>query len=788
MRLAIVAFALGVWLAQQQAVLPGWAAVLGFVAGFAAVAAARYLARGRLVAPAAAALVVASAGLGFAWASGAAKLALADRLVPELEGRDVTLTGMVASLPQPFERGVRFELAVEDAVTTGPVPAAVRAPGRVLLSWYNGLTPEEFQEVLPVRPGERWRLTVRLRRPHGNANPHGFDYEAWLLERGLGATGYVRPRGERVRLAGMVYRPGCVVERLREAIRTKLWDALPEHRYAGVIIALAIGDQRAIETVDWETFTRTGVGHLMSISGLHVTMVSGLAAAIVFWVWRRRARLALALPAPKAAAAAAFLTAFGYALLAGFAVPAQRTLYMVTVVAAALWLDRLQSSSRVLAIALGVVLLADPWAVLSPGFWLSFAAVGLMLYVGAASLREAHWAAAWGRVQWAITIGLAPLLLVLFQQVSAVSPVANAIAIPVVSFLVTPLALAAAVTPGAWLAEAAHAVLLALMPVLDWLARLPGATWQSHAPAPWTAALALIGIAWWLAPRGVPARYAAPLLALPMFALRPPAPDAGAAWITFLDVGQGLAVLVRTTDHAVLYDAGPAYGTEADAGSRVVVPFLRGEGLARLDALVVTHDDADHAGGAVSVMRTIPVDVLWSSLAQAHPARRLAPLTLPCRAGAQWAWDGVRFALLHPAVASYDDPWLKSNSRSCVLRIDTRHGAVLLTGDIEERDERLLVAAGGPLAASTLLVPHHGSGTSSSEAFLGAVRPTHAVFTVGYRNRFGHPKEAVLARYAAAGASVWRTDRDGAVTVTLAAGGTAVARHREQWPRYWRWP
>jgi competence protein ComEC len=313
---------------------------------------------------------------------------------------------------------------------------------------------------------------------------------------------------------------------------------------------------------------------------------------------------------------------------------------MITVVAVALWLDRLQSSSRVLAIALAVVLLADPWAVVSPGFWLSFAAVALMLYVGASTLRDEHWALAWGRVQWAITIGLAPLLLVLFQQVSAVSPVANAIAIPAVSLVVTPLALLAAVIPGAWLAEFAHAVLLALMPVLDWLGRLPGATWQSHAPALWTAALALAGVAWLLAPRGVPARYAAPLLWLPMFALRPPVPDAGAAWITFLDVGQGLAAMVRTRDHVVLYDAGPTYGPDADAGSRVVVPFLRGEGLARLDALVITHDDADHSGGAASVMRTIPVDVLWSSLAAAHPARALAPVRLPCRAGARWSGTG----------------------------------------------------------------------------------------------------------------------------------------------------
>src|SRR5262245_5702307 len=547
MRLAIVAFAVGVWLAQQQASLPGWGAVLGLLAGFVLAVIGRRFVGGRLDTAAAVALILASAGLGFAWATGAAKLALADRLAPDFEGRDVTLTGVVASLPQPFERGVRFELAVEDAVTAGPTPIAFRAPGRVQLSWYNGLTPEEFQEVLPVRPGERWRLTVRLRLPHGNANPHGFDYEAWLLERGIGATGYVRPRGERVRLAEMVYRPGYIIERTRERIRTKLWDALPEHRYAGVVVALVIGDQRAIDAVDWETFTRTGVSHLMSISGLHVTMVSGFAAALVAWAWRRRPRLALALPTPKAAAATAFVTALGYTLLAGFAVPAQRTLYMIAVVAAALWLDRMQSSSRVLAIALAVVLLADPWAVVSPGFWLSFAAVAVMLYVGVSTLRDAHWTIAWGHVQWAITVGLAPLLLVLFQQVSAVAPVANAIAIPVVSFVVTPLALLAAVTPGPWLAELAHAVLLALMPVLDWLARLPGAVWQSHAPPPWTAALALAGIAWWLAPRGVPARYAAPLLLLPMFALRPAGPDGGAAWISLMDVGQGDDVLVCTS-------------------------------------------------------------------------------------------------------------------------------------------------------------------------------------------------------------------------------------------------
>ena len=781
MRLAVLAFAAGVWALQVQAELPAWSRLALLAGAGVALGAAGMAVAVRSAHAARVIVAIASLGLGFAFAAGAAKICMADRLDPAWEGRDVTLTGVVASLPQPFERGVRFELDVERAA-----PVDFHAPSRILLSWYNGLTPEEFQEVLPIRAGERWRLTVRLRLPHGNANPHGFDYEAALLERGIGATGYVRPRGERTKLAAMVWTPAYAIERARERIRTHLWDALPEHRYAGVLIALAIGDQRAIETVDWETFTRTGVGHLMSISGLHVTMVAGLFAALAAALWRRLARLALRLPVRKAAAVAGVLAAAGYTLLAGFGVPAQRTLYMVAVVAVALWLDRMQSSSRVLAAALAVVLLLDPWAVVSPGFWLSFGAVALMLYVVSAAPGRPHWLAQWGRLQWAITVGLAPLVLLLFQQVSLVSPLANAIAIPVVSLIVTPLALAAAVTPGPWVAEVGHAVLTALMPTLDWLARLPGGAWRQHAPAPWTAVLALVGAAWLLAPRGVPARFAATLLFVPLFAVRPAGPADGEIRITFLDVGQGLAALVRTREHALLYDAGPAYSVDADAGNRVVVPFLRGEGFDRLDAVIVTHNDVDHSGGARSVMRTLPPGVLWSSLAQDHPAQGDAPYRLPCRAGVRWTWDGIEFELLYPPEASYRDPFVKANSRSCVLRVSGPGGAALLTGDIEEPDERWLLANQAVRRAEVLLVPHHGSGTSSTPAFLAAVRPAHAVFTTGYRNRFGHPKPEIAARYFAAGAAGWRTDRDGAVTVTIATGEVHVSRYRDARRRYWR--
>ena len=725
------------------------------------------------------------AGAGFFYAAGWAHWRLAERLPAQWEGVDLALTGVVAGLPQPFEGGVRFDFNVEQVE-----PSEARLPRRVALAWYNGSSREEFQDISHIRAGERWRFTVRLRRPHGSANPHGFDYEAWLLQRAVGATGYVRP-GDKTRLDDLVLRPAYLIERGREILRERYWDTLPGYPYAGILIALAIGDQNAIDARQWQLFARTGVSHLMSISGLHVTMVASLFAALVHWLWRRSATLLLALPARKASALAGFVAALGYCLIAGFAVPAQRTLYMVGVVALALWLNRLSSVSRVLCLALLLVLLLDPWAVLAPGFWLSFGAVAVILYVATGRLREGQSAAPshgllqWGRVQWAVTVALAPLLLVWFQQMSLVSPLANAIAIPLVSLVVTPLALAGSVLPFDFILELAHAAMAGQMWLLEWCAGLP--VWQQHAPAAWTVALALIGAAWLLLPRGVPVRWLGLPLMLPLFTLAPPAPATGALWLTVLDVGQGLAIFVQTEHHALLYDTGPAYGPDSDSGSHVILPYLRASGIARLDAMLVTHDDNDHAGGAASVLSGVPVGILYSSLPDTHAAWRAAPgYRLPCAVGQAWDWDGVRFELLHPTAASYAVDAIKPNDRSCVLKLSTAHGAVLLTGDIESRsEEELLERAGGNLRADVLIVPHHSSRTSSTQEFIAAVEPRWAVLPVGYRNRFGHPKEAVVERYRAVGAQMLRTDSAGAVLVRLDGAGISVQAYRELKRRYW---
>ena len=783
MRLNIIAFALGVCLLQQQAVLPGvWTLATVFV-----LAAALFYVGNRLQTRASRAVpAIACFLLGFTWAAGYGQLRLADRIDARLEGRDLLVEGVVVSLPQAFERGVRFDFAIEAA------PAGV--PSTLALAWHNGLTPEESQLVQPVAAGERWRLLVRLKRPHGTANAHNYDVEAALLERGIGAGGVVRPADvglSNERLDNLALTPGAVLQRLRERIRERFQDALPAHRYDGVLLALAIGEQRAIESDDWALFARTGVSHLMSISGLHVTMVAGLAAFLGSLLWRRSTRLMLALPAQKFAALAGFFAALCYCLISGFAVPAQRTVYMVGVVALALWLGRTQSATRVLALALLVVLLFDPLAVLAAGFWLSFGAVSVILYVGLGRSAQAHWLQEWGRVQWAVTVGLAPLLLVLFGQVSLASPLANALAIPVVSLVITPLALAGAVLPdwlgGGLLLRLAHLLFEGLMWFLRPLSASEFAVWQQARPPLWSVVLALAGTAWLLAPRGFPARYAGLVLLAPVFFVPVVVPPHGALWLTVLDVGQGLAVVARTATHTLLYDAGPQYGPDSDSGSRTIVPWLRAEGIVRLDAMVISHQDSDHAGGAASVARALPVGQLWSSLASSHAVMAAVPYRLPCYAGQHWEWDGVRFEMLHPDSGDYAR-WLPSpNAMSCVLRIEAAGRVVLITGDIERASEaQLLARAPGRLPATVLLVPHHGSRTSSTLEFIAAVRPAHAVFTNGYRNRFDHPRADVVQRYIDSGAALYRSDRDGAIEFRIDAQGLLASRWRLAQARYWR--
>ena len=781
----VLAFALGVFVLQQVAVLPAPT----FLVATAAVGTLLWLAawrRWRFLSVAGAAL------LGLAWAGGFAHWRLADALPAAWEGRDVEVTGVVTRLPQRFERGVRFVFEVEQA--------AAPVPRRIALSWYRHIDvaadDETGEEVaapgaLPLpRVGERWRFVVRLKRPHGNVNPHGFDYEGWLFERGIRATGYVRKAVENSRLERSVGGAWVSIERLREATRARMQRALPDHDYAGVLIALAVGDQNAIAPPLWRLFAATGITHLMSISGLHVTMIGALVAWAVAALWRRAARLPLLCPTQKAAALAGFAGACLYAMLAGFGVPAQRTLYMLGVVVAAMLSGRSVAAPRVLGAALLLVLLVDPWAVLAAGFWLSFGAVALLFYIANGQLARRHWLIEWGRAQWAITLGMIPALLALFQQFSLVSPLANALAIPVVSLLVTPLALLGSVPGLGFVLQPAHWVLVLLMDFLSWLAAVPGALWQQHAPPAWAIPLALLGTAWFLLPRGFPARWLGLVAFLPLFFIYPERPAPGALTLTVLDVGQGQAVHVQTATHDLIFDTGPGFTAEADSGNRILVPYLRAAGVQRLDALMVSHADNDHAGGAASLMAAVPVGEFVSSLPAAHPLQQKSALVerrdeRRCLDGDAWEWDGVRFQVLHPTPADYAGK-RTTNAMSCVLRIDSAHGSALIPGDIEGVAEaELLARHGDGLRADILVAPHHGGKRTSSAAFVAAVSPREVIFPVGYRNRFGHPRPEIVARYASIGARMHRSDQAGAVRVVLPETGWRITHERDVRRRYW---
>ena len=716
---------------------------------------------------------------GFFWAAGQAHLALSSELAERWHGRDIRIEGVIAELTQPGERGTRFVIEVERVLTVGAT-----VPRHTAVTWYGDWSGNNHS-VPELLAGQRWQLSVRLRPPHGNFNPHGFDMEAWMLERGIRATGYVREEESAMLTKAMVWRPDYALQRLREHIRQNLFAILGDRPYAGILVALAVGDQRAITEQQWVVLTRTGTNHLMSISGLHITLVAGLVFAVAIRIWRRTAFLATRLSPLRAATLLGFAVALAYAALAGFAIPAQRAICMLAVVAASLLSGWRWPAPAILGTALLFVLALDPMAVTSAGFWLSFGAVAAILSAGSTLGRSDGVIKQWARVQWSITIVLIPLLLVLFQKVSVVSPVANAIAIPVVSLGIAPLALVLIVFPVHVFATLAHELLQLCFAFLEWLSDVPGAVWHQHAPVLWTLPLAAAGVALAILPRGFPGRWLAIILLLPMFVVQPVSPKPGELWLTLLDVGQGLAVVARTENHTVLFDTGPDYQGWSDAGRNIVVPYLRGEGIGDIDLLVVSHGDLDHSGGTGSVAAEFDVIEVLSSV-DGQVGRTGWGAARRCQAGQSWMFDAVKFEMLHPVADSYASGRIGDNDRSCVLRIESQYGAVLLPADIERRSERRLIQSDkSRLRADVLIAPHHGSGTSSSEQFVAAVEPGLVLFPVGHANRYGHPHPSVVARYQDAGATTLRTDESGAITLKLTGSGTEVSTWRETNRRYW---
>ena len=712
-------------------------------------------------------------------------------LDPQLEGRDIAVTGVIAAMPQRNETGIRFRFDVESATLAH---APVQIPPRLYLGWYGGAVPDadgviELQrQAAEFHAGERWQMTVRLKAPHGNSNPHGFDYELWLWEQGVQATGYVRagPRDTPPqRMAVTWLHP---VERARQDVRDAVFERIPDRKSAGLLAALVAGDQNAIDRADWDIFRATGVAHLMSISGLHITMFAWAMALLVGALWRRSARLCLAWPAQHAALVGGIAMATAYSLFSGWGVPAQRTVWMLATVGLLRLSGRRWPWPQVWLLACAVVVTIDPWALLQAGFWLSFVAVGVLFASepqgakapsGGSTARLRASVGAMFREQWVITLALTPLTLLLFGQVSVVGLLSNALAIPWVTLVVTPLAMAGVVVPASW--DVAARALQALSFYLGWLAALPFATISTPAPPLWAGAVGVIGgillamrLPWHARVLGLP-------LLLPVVFWQVARPAPGQFELLAADIGQGNGVIVRTAGHTLVYDAGPRFSAESDAGHRVLVPLLRALDE-KVDTLVLSHRDIDHTGGAAAVLAMQPKASLLSSIEEGHELQALRK-SQRCVAGQRWEWDRVSFEILHPAASDYTER-RKPNALSCVLRISNGTRSALLAGDIEQAQEAVLAAQAAPLGADVLLVPHHGSKTSSTEVFLTAVHPSHAIVQAGYRNRFGHPAAPVMERYRRMDVNVVESPRCGAA-LWRSIDPSRVGCQRDEAPHYW---
>ena len=734
--------------------------------------------------------------LGCGWLLIYAHGSVGARWPAELDGVDVWTQGTAWSLPQQTERSLRFEFNIE-ALCTEAVLAdckfatATESASKVLINLY---------QPLPIAPGERWQLQLRLRLPHGFANPGGFDYEAWLMQNQIRATGYVRESVDNVLLAdGSGQR---WFTRLRFALVRKL-AAVEGLHYPHLIRALTIGDHYGISENEWKLFSKTGTNHLIVISGAHVALIALMLYRLGWGLATCWPSLLLRWPAPQIAAGFALLGAWCYSGLAGFSLPVQRAFVMAAVLFAGRLLRRQTSGVDALCLALALILALDPLAPQNPGFWLSFCAVAVLLTTAKpeglgtkpAPVGEVGW---WSgtlnklrlewRIQWLVFLGLVPLMLLFFQQMSPLAPMINMPAIPFIGLLVVPLALVAVLLMWIW-PFAAHILLQLTDLLLGWYMQ----TLQGYValtpfdlvtlPALSLAAmcvLCLLVLLVLFTPVFKLRMVALLLLPLPFLWPQALLPE-GTVRVAVLDVGQGLAVVVSTRHHHLLYDTGPYFSTRFDAGSDVVVPYLRHRNIRNLDSVLVSHADNDHAGGLAGIAVVFPDAQFLGSAPDRFPAS-ISGAT--CRTGKQWHWDGIDFEVLHPDSDTYTD-----NDSSCVLQVSIGAHSILLPGDIERTAEMKLLRDGQLRRTTLLVAPHHGSRSSSSRGFVAAVKPEAVVYASGYGNRFHHPLPDVRARYQATGSLEYLTAMSGAVEFDISAEGImAVREQRREQRRFWGYP
>jgi competence protein ComEC len=716
--------------------------------------------------------------LGFSWSLIIAHQRLSQQLPKILEGKTLIAKGRILTIPENHSDAVRFDFLIQKLETSIPIryPISVRIKGYF---YKNSNVLTDFKK------GDIWQFALRLRRPRAFWNPGSFDYQAELFQQNICAIGYLLEKFplHLIQRANAYYS----IDNLRQKITAKVKKALQDYPLLGLISALTTGIRCEITDEQWQVMRGTGTNHLFAISGLHLAFIAGIIYWVVRFICCRIPYATLYIPAPKMASALTLLSAIFYSALAGFAIPTQRALLMLSAFSLAIIKRRYLTSWHSFHLALLIILIIEPFAVLSASFWLSFTAVILIFYAVLNRIKPLKNWRAWCRIQLTVSLGLIPLSLLFFHQISWISFAANLIAIPSIGFLVLPFSLLGSllslVSPvlGNPILIFAEQLLELLWKLLNFFSEIPFAQYYAYLSNRWILVSSLVGILLLLAPKGMPTRCLGFFWILPLFFGESQRPQYGDIWIHLLDVGQGLASVVRTQHHVLIYDTGPRLSPSFDAGKLVILPFLQTIGVQKVNLMVISHGDNDHSGGAMIILKQIQVDKVLSSI----PKKFLPKIVNLCEEKMHWQWDGISFEILYPPMNHH---YLGNNS-SCVLKISNHSQSILLVGDIEKAAENYLVhVKQKELLSTVLVVPHHGSKTSSSIEFLNHVQPAYALFPTGFHNRFKFPHKIVLNRYERLGSKIYNTAMVGTITLKLNAlsNNIQAETYYEKNHRFWQ--
>jgi competence protein ComEC len=708
--------------------------------------------------------------IGFCWALFRAGLELEHSLDLNIENNDVIIRGVISSVPEIYDDHIRFLIDTKEI--TSLKGKSFHSPGIIRLSWYRNKNT--------IEPGEIWQLRVKLKRPYGFMNPGGFDYEAWMFRQGIKATGYVKfdTHNQKTDMTHAYF-----IQKLRYKLAHQLKQSM-DKPLLGLVLALSLGDRNQLEAEQWKVFTKTGTNHLIAISGLHLGLIAGFIYFLASFIWSQFYFLTQRIPAPLFASLMAFAGAFLYALLSGFALPAQRALIMIAVFLMALFSARQILIIYVICIAVILVLVWDPFAIIAADFYLSFMAVIFILYISRFRINKYHNLTRWIRLQCLLNIALCPILIFWFKQVPLYSVLANVIAIPVIGFLVVPLTLIALILlfPLPEIAQFLYR-LIDKINEQHW-AYLEFLSQQNNAVVPVAAAnlfsliLAIVGVSILLMPKGLPVRWLGILYIMPLlFPLNQKLKQDEFDFV-LLDAGQGLATVIQTREHTLIYDTGARFSERFNIGDAVLKPYLRYRGNKQISILLISHGDNDHTGGAATIIENFKTSKILSSV----PEKFIGQKTESCHMSLKWNWDGVDFEILHPQ----KETLFTGNNASCVLKVSSKLGSVLLTGDIEKKAEKSLIERySNKLDVDILLVPHHGSRTSSTKEFISAVSPEYAFISAGYRNRFGLPKQDIITRYEVLGVKTFVSYKTGALSAKFRDNGLQIDEFRTKNRRFW---